>query len=94
MGSAVTPPWRRPSDNAAEQLERGNKRTATLDMDVRTQIAGLLVRRCSNCYHELPGYNVRAAGWNWFTPNLGPFCNDCFNEVESFQVAQMDEPNG
>lgn len=48
----------------------------------RREIAGLLTSRCINCYSKLQGYNVRAPGWNWVTPNVGPFCDDCFKEIK------------
>lgn len=53
------------------------------NLTTREEIAKLLARRCNNCYEELPGYNVRAPGWNWITPNVGPFCNDCWKEIIS-----------
>jgi hypothetical protein len=62
------------------------------DGDARTRIAMLLMRRCSNCYRELPGYNVHGRGWNWLTPNVGPFCDECWAEVLTTEpVIRSDE---
>lgn len=52
------------------------------DTLIRAEIAKLLARRCNNCYRELPGYNVSGPGWNWLTPNFGPFCDDCYKEIK------------
>ena len=53
--------------------------------DVRSHIAHLLTGRCNNCYDSLPGAvgcSVHSPGWNWVTPNFGPFCDECFKEVK------------
>lgn len=53
-------------------------------LNQREEIARLLTHRCNNCYRELPGpvgCNVHSPGWNWVTPNFGPFCDDCIKEV-------------
>lgn len=50
----------------------------------RAEIAQLLSGRCNNCYDRLPGpvgCSVHSPGWNWITPNFGPFCDDCAKEV-------------
>lgn len=57
------------------------------DIEVHFQIAARLARRCSNCYQELPGYQVKASGWNWLTPNFGPVCDECFAEVAPFLLS-------
>jgi hypothetical protein len=49
---------------------------------IRTEIAKLCVRRCMNCYNELPGYQVRGPGWNWLTNDVGPLCDECYAEVK------------
>lgn len=54
------------------------------DMDARSGIARQLTRRCNNCYRKLPGEvgcSVNRPGWNWATPNLGPFCDSCFGNL-------------
>lgn len=53
---------------------------------VRTEVTKLLVGWCNNCYRCLPGpvgCSVFSPGWNWVTPNLGPFCDSCFKEVKT-----------
>jgi hypothetical protein len=57
----------------------------TEPLDPRTQIAQLMTRRCSNCYSELPGFVVSA--WRWLTPNVGPFCEDCWKEITPVVLA-------
>lgn len=55
--------------------------------DLRGFIAKLLVHRCVNCYSQLPGplgCSVHHEGWHWLTPNLGPLCDTCWKEVETF----------
>lgn len=57
-----------------------------VDVDVRSDVARLLTHRCNNCYSELPGAvgcSVHSPGWNWVTPNFGPFCDECFKEVSA-----------
>lgn len=49
----------------------------------RQEIARLVTSRCCNCYDILPGYNVHGKGWNWLTPNFGPFCDKCFKQVHT-----------
>jgi hypothetical protein len=51
------------------------------DEDIRVRIAEFMTRRCSNCYCQLPGYNVKGDGWHWLTENIGPFCDDCWSEI-------------
>ncbi len=61
------------------------------DEPVRARIAGLLTGRCNNCYRRLPGEvgcSVKSPGWNWVTENFGPFCDDCFKEVDTCQVCK------
>ena len=60
--------------------------TPRQDLAVRSDIAQLLTGRCNNCYSRLPGpvgCSVHSKGWNWVTPNFGPFCDDCYKELES-----------
>ena len=55
------------------------------DSKTREQIARLLTGRCNNCYRRLPGDTgcdvVKTPGWNWHTPNFGPFCNHCYAQI-------------
>ena len=48
--------------------------------ETRREIGRLLTRRCTNCFHKLPGFNTSA--WHWITPNVGPFCTECWAHVE------------
>jgi len=50
---------------------------------IRVEIAKLLTGRCNNCYRELPGYQVHGEGWNWATPNFGPFCDECWEDLKT-----------
>jgi hypothetical protein len=62
------------------------------ESDARSNIAQLLTRRCNNCYGLLPGEvgcSVHSPGWNWVTPNFGPFCDDCFKEVSHGSAAEV-----
>lgn len=45
---------------------------------IEQEIARLLIRRCTNCFRELPGYNVHGRGWNWARSDVGPFCDECW----------------
>jgi len=54
----------------------------------RSEIAQRLTGRCNNCYERLPGAigcSVHSPGWNWATPNFGPFCDDCWAELGGVQ---------
>lgn len=56
------------------------------DFEYRSEIARKLTARCSNCYQRLPGEvgcSVMSPGWNWITPNFGPFCDDCMREAKA-----------
>lgn len=58
---------------------------ASPGLSVRSRIAHLLTGRCNNCYDSLPGAvgcSVHSPGWNWVTPNFGPFCDECIKEVK------------
>lgn len=56
--------------------------TEAMEREIRTSIAVSLTGRCNNCYSKLPGYQVHGPGWNWITPNFGPFCNECLKETQ------------
>lgn len=59
------------------------------DMPHRQAVAEMLTRRCNNCYSQLHGWDVLGAGWNWFTPNFGPFCDECFKQA-AFHSSSVD----
>lgn len=65
--------------------------------DIRSRIAGMLTGRCNNCYDRLPGpvgCSVHSPGWNWATPNLGPFCDECYKPIARYKAALKEIATG
>lgn len=60
-------------------------------MDIRVKIATLASSRCINCFTKLEGYQVHGDGWNWLTGNVGPFCDDCYEEIRPLLKGNDDE---
>ena len=72
--------------------------TLTEDDEERAKLSQMLWRRCGNCHRNLTGYDVTGPGWNWVTPNFGPFCNradgdgDGWNDTLEQGIADLTEP--
>lgn len=74
------------SPRAAKDLREAvqvlmHEEAPTTETETRCRIGSLLATRCNNCYRKLQGYDVHGRGWNWITPNFGPFCDECFKDV-------------
>lgn len=66
----------------------------TGDRETRQTIAGQLTRRCTNCFCELPGYQVNGRGWHWIEGDVGPFCDDCWTLVVAWLSKRVTEAIG
>jgi hypothetical protein len=59
------------------------------DLQERQDIGARMVRRCTNCFHALPGGQVHGTGWHWIDGNVGPFCDDCWAIITKWMQAHV-----
>jgi len=68
---------------SAPLREAGSEPADSHPLEARSEIARLLLGRCNNCYHKL------SADWHWLTPNVGPYCADCWLEIAAVERAAL-----